>query len=689
MIVWEQMQPGFRRLIWCLLPLALFGTFFNWHVLDPTRIHWALTDDWGQHVLGWQAYRNSPLSWPFNHETLLAAPNGLSLIYTDSNPPLAFLFRLLAPVLPAEFQYMGLWFLLCLMLQVLFAWLLVRRHAPNPWLALGGALLLCLLPTLYNRMNHDTLMAHWLILAGLWIYLEDWTMRTRWLAWSILLGFTAMLHPYLLVMVAAIWSGDVWRHVMPSWRTRDWASLQPVLPLIAAPLVVAVLGLAVVGAFGDQSPGADGFGIYSMGLDGPFNPGQPNFSKLIKAHAVDPGQMAEGFQYMGAGLLFLLAAALTLHLLDRPAQSKIDKLRALILPFAVLLCLAVSNRIQLYDHTLFRFSIPDPLKAPFDVVRASGRLFWPIAYLLVWMALITVFASRRRHAVWLIPAALVLQIVDLQGFAQAERTRTAEAATRNNFVLTPSPQWTALIGAARQVDVYPPNPHANDRLFYEIAWRSVSAHVPVNTMYPARYSVKQSALEEAGRQAFMAGAIDPTHLYVLINPCNIPFAAGRVRVLDGVWIIPPASAQNLVTATPTPMTYGLNETFTFGWHDKGACLAGQGFAMPQQWQTWDQAPEARLGVDLAQGLPDGTHLHLTFHGEKHPHRVNVRVNGLPVGSFIAEHAQKSFDAGLPPALSGQKHLDITFTTNDLRQKSRKDPPLVFALESLRLASLHP
>jgi hypothetical protein len=77
-------------------PIVLFLLFFNPYVLDPTRIGWLLVNDWGQHVLGWNAFRHVPWSWAFYYEDLLASPTGLSIIYTDSNPPWTFWSNLLA-----------------------------------------------------------------------------------------------------------------------------------------------------------------------------------------------------------------------------------------------------------------------------------------------------------------------------------------------------------------------------------------------------------------------------------------------------------------------------------------------------------------------------------------------------------------------------------------------------------------
>ncbi|MFT3996495.1 MAG: DUF6311 domain-containing protein, partial [Asticcacaulis sp.] len=251
------------------LPALLFAFFFNFAILDPTNIGWLLRGDWAQHFLGWHAYRNGADG--LNHQSLLAHPTGLSVLYTDSNPLLSLPLRLISPLLPADFQFIGLWFLLCLCLHYFIALKLVSRYAPGRWYALGGALLLCLLPTLYNRIGHDTLFAHWLILWALFIFFEIPDERRRQIGWATLLTVCALVHPYILVMCLFIWAADQAASLRDIWRARDMGRG---LRLMAAAALAAAFSLTALwagGGFAGSSAAGDGFGIYSMGLDGPFN----------------------------------------------------------------------------------------------------------------------------------------------------------------------------------------------------------------------------------------------------------------------------------------------------------------------------------------------------------------------------------------------------------------------------------
>ena len=70
----EEQNAFSRRLLTFGMPALLFLLFFTPDILNPTNIGWVMHGDWGQHFLGWHAYRQAPYQWPFNHEDLLAHP---------------------------------------------------------------------------------------------------------------------------------------------------------------------------------------------------------------------------------------------------------------------------------------------------------------------------------------------------------------------------------------------------------------------------------------------------------------------------------------------------------------------------------------------------------------------------------------------------------------------------------------
>ena len=134
---------------------------------------------------------------------------GNGIIFSDSNPLLAFVFKPFNAWLPETFQYFGLWLLACFILQAWFGWKLVGLLTPSLWIRLLGTGLLVFSPPMFLRMGgHLSLSGHFLILAALYLALMPGLQKRR-LAWGGLLAATALVHAYLLAMVALIWLVDL------------------------------------------------------------------------------------------------------------------------------------------------------------------------------------------------------------------------------------------------------------------------------------------------------------------------------------------------------------------------------------------------------------------------------------------------------------------------------------------------
>ncbi len=671
----------------CLLaPVALFLCFFNPSVLDVTRIGWVLEADWGQHVNGWNAYRYCADG--FNHQLCMAAPVGNTLISTDSNPPFAFLFKLLSPLLPANFQYIGLWFFFCVCMHFLFAWKLVRPNVPNRWAAFGGAIALSVLPALYYRMRHDTLMAQWLILWALHLFINvagdelgdlrqtPWRAVASWfnsgrkmMGWAALMFFTGLLHPYLLFMVAAIWAGDVLKRFWPAARKLDRVVLADTVARAVFVLMVTVGALWLAGTFTKgMSPTAGGWTYYSTGLDSFFNPVRQEFSNIMKAWPLNGGQSFEGYQYLGFGLLVLIAVAAGAFV-TTPAKGEarafLGRLVYLTLPFIGLACVAFTNHGMAYGVTLWNFPLPKFLLGPAAVLRASGRMLWPVAYCLVLTAVVVLFKSRPRIAAFALPAVLALQAYDLSGFAANMRAATALSANPQTYYVTPSPVWDRLVASARGVDFYPANVHYNDKLFYELTWRATSADKPVNTVYAARENLMQVAYEDQGQDAFKEGRVNNDHLFVFLKQCDAPASLWpRLRMLDGVWIIPPAAAGDIADDLPKPQWSPVASKLRFGWLDQGTCLLDENWSKPDVEGVWSDGPKAGIVIPIRYvkfDTPAPRRLDLKVSARsRSPVDVTVVVNGVKVGKISLTRQRSDNTLHLPASALRSESLSIRF-----------------------------
>lgn len=510
-----------------LLAGAAFLAFFHPATLDVGNPGWLIrgTDN-GENALGAHAYWHDARAGASLRTRLLNAPDGVPVLFTDSNPLLTLAAKPFAALLPADAQLAGPFILLCLVVQALFAWLLLRRHAPGQVALWAGVVLLAFPPTLFNRYIHVNLMAHWTILAALWLFLDPYRGRQlRW--WAPLIAVTALIHSYLLVMVGAIWASAILARLLEGPRRQR---IEVIGESVAVLAMVALLA-RWLGVEGQTSSGY--FGHFSMPLDALWNAGVPAYSTLLPAHEDSPGRGFEGFHYLGAGGLLLIGAAVVVARMRSPEEqerSVKQRARALLPALVVLAMLAVS-----------RLPLPPWALALLDPVRASGRLFWPMGYVLVLMALLAVYRLSGRGAGLLLVAMVAIQAVDLSGMAVTIRAGSAEAGTHRLYTRTIDPRWDALVTNARSIAFMPGQDVTRDlHLYQEVAWRAAKLGRPVTAVYAARTSpatARRVAMEDA---AFARGELVPGRLYVLFADApQPPVAAARMHTLDDVTVIVP------------------------------------------------------------------------------------------------------------------------------------------------------
>jgi hypothetical protein len=518
------------------LGVAVFVAWMHPAVLWPTNMGWLLVgDDRGQSAIGLAAYLRAGGPWPGLHEPLLAAPEGMALLFTDSIPLLGLLLKPFAPLLPVGAQYIGLWYLACLVLHAGFAAALVRRHAPDALTAWCGAALLTLMPALFNRFGHASLCAQWLLLWALWAFVEPRRARSPWW-WAAVTSTAALIHAYLLLMVLAFGSGaTLERLARGPGRVRT-------LSVAATALLPAVAIMAVHGAFGGPYVTTGTFGNFPAALDGWWNPLNPDYTALLPSSPRAPdGRGYEGLVYLGAGLLslvVLMIGAAASGRLGAERRGELGRLLWLLPPFAVLALVAIGPFPLWRGQPLFVPDRPPWLNDALDPVRAHGRLLWPATYTLAVAAVLA--ATTWKRSLLVLATALALQIVDLTPMLSAVRATSARADDPRLFTRTRDPRWTALVGQASAVQFHPPKPFADLQLMEEIAWRAVRACRPVRYFYASREAVATRARIDADALALAAGRLDPTRLYVLLEGPTPPSIAQQVRVLDRVRVVPPS-----------------------------------------------------------------------------------------------------------------------------------------------------
>lgn len=413
---------------------ALFFLWIaGWRVVNPTQVGWIMQLDWRIHFLGWHFFRREPWMWPPGRiGGYLHAPDGTAIGYTDSIPVVAFLLKPLSPVLPDPFQYLGIWLLVCFILQGVFGVLIARIWTPNRSLQWLAAAVFVLTPTLLIRVGHPALCAHWLLLWMFWLYFRGPAGSRQQVAHYAAAGLVGgLIHPYLAVMVLAL-------QLSLAIKDRHATGL-------AAGLVGVLSGWWAAGLFtvsGATNLGAEGLGYYSMNLFAIVTPS--GWSTLLPEQPIGaPGQSFEGFQYLGAGALLLLAVGVALQL-TRRRRIPIGYVAPAVAVAALCAIYALSPRVTAFDQVLLDFT--GPALDRFGLFRASGRFFWPMAYLLLIAAVVTAVTRLGSQAALVVLSAVVgLQLVDLRGAHAERRTISRSDAFHGHVLRLQSPVWSAVL----------------------------------------------------------------------------------------------------------------------------------------------------------------------------------------------------------------------------------------------------
>jgi Family of unknown function (DUF6311) len=413
-----KISPHCTLFIGGLLGFTWFNLVFGPSILNPTYLGWVMQGDGAQHVLGWLFFRHESWSWPLGSVPSFPYPVGTTVGYTDSIPWIAILAKVVSPFFPADFQYVGAWLGLCFFLQGWFGVRIVQALSPDPLIQILGGACFILDPVLLWRIGHDSLCAHWLILALIWLHLQSWPQgRTPHRALSMTLGFcliSAGVHPYLAMMVLTLALALLCKfhwvdHSLTTRQMLVWAGSY------------AAVTLGVFAAFGyigsGISWGANGFGEYSADLLTLVNPA--GTSRFLPALPAAPGQY-EGFGYVGSGVIVLSVIAM-LRIWYNPSvlgRHSVKRWVPLGICVAVLAAFALSSRITFAGKpilTLGHFYRPFmEIIAPF---RTSGRFIWPLHYLYITAIVaiwIVFYESSRLFVFTVFLAIIVMQILDFR-----------------------------------------------------------------------------------------------------------------------------------------------------------------------------------------------------------------------------------------------------------------------------------
>ena len=655
--------------------------------LMPTNLDLAQGVDPFKDYIAWVFYRHGPWTFPLGLNPSYGLDISSSVVFSDSIPLFAILFKAFSSILPEPFQYLGIWTLLCFILQSVFAWLLMGVFTSNRWLQFFGCVLLVFSPPMFWRVNqHAALVGHFLILASLYQILRVktlWSSRQNLLSWGLILGAAVLVHFSLFVMVAFLWGASL----ADQFKNRSDIALGVkikealVQTLVIGGLILFLMWQAGYFAMSAASGALGGYGFFRMNLLSPLD--AKGWSYLLKPLRL-PSDYGEGYMYLGLGFLLLWPFALFKLGKSFPAIKHFFMEHAILFVALFALSLfAITNHIA-FGRYEFSFAISDPIYQIASIFRASGRFFWPMFYCLALGCIWLIIRNySQRNAIILLALAAATQMIDTRAGWQKLRLHLADPKVNIPHELgLKSPFWAEVSRQYDNILLMPPQDKGAG--WEQVAMLAAKYHLGTNAVFFARADASKVALSH---QQFIndlnQGKWNPKNLYVLQSDLVLPAyfhsnpQTDLLANIDGMTILAPnwKACANCTQIDENVRSHldkaiqsiEVNKPILFGKAQNGSeFLVGVGgsWAWPEAWGVWSNGSEAKLILPLPEkGKPKHLMLDLrAFVSAAHPRQnIEIMIQGMPPqAASLVQFEKNQIELNLPPLIKGEKYIEIIF-----------------------------
>ncbi len=530
-------------------------------ILNPTYEDWLFEGgDLTQHYLGWVFFRRSDWHFPLGLVNVLGNIK-ISVMYTDSMPIFAIVFKFLSPILPDTFQYYGLMGLITFILNGSFASLLIHRFNKNGIFCIVGSMLYTVCPAILQRLyGHESLSCHYIIILGLilWLY-QNHKWKKKWqnyamapILWGVLGMLAVSVHIYYLPMIYCFLLGCF---IMDIFKYKKY--LRPFLSVVSTTLA-SLLAMWIIGAFYTKSDlPADGLRDYSANINTFWNPIEcggngmighyGKGSAFLKALPIHNGQY-EGYAYVGLGIIIGLFISLTItlnHVFSRKGKiikafgDVLGKRKAWIIAcsivFLVSFFYALSPSCYINETKIYDIYYSESITKLMAAFRATGRFALVGMYLIFTLVIYSLSRIRRKT----IMLAAIAVCVGLQFTDMKEQIKSRKWYKEEHTYTSPlaDPRWEQLAEGCDKfvgLNYDQPQPY-----IYNFSIFAYKHNMSINHFHIARPPFND-IIEQYNKniELLTSGNADKTSLYVFLSNEYIPDVEGaNIYELDGFYVV--------------------------------------------------------------------------------------------------------------------------------------------------------
>ena len=419
------------------LALLLTAYILGFKNLSFVNTDWLAARDVSTDLISWKFFKTDIWRFPLGGNPNYGLDVASGIAFSGSIPIMALIFKLFANILPDNFHYFGLWIFICFFLQSYIAFIIIYNKTESLFFSIIGSLFFLLSPILINRIGlHLSLSAHWLILLGFYIETKKESFN-KYIYWAALISLSSLIHFYFTIMLLGLFFLFLFFKIN---KKTDYKNFFKQIFLILCSLTFTMF---VIGYF--NVPFTDalayGYGDYALDIFSIFSNNTPSVSGKINWSFLMPNTEMlghESFAYLGLGGIILLIFLIVIFISNYNIFIKNKKFYPYLLIILIFSIIAISNKIHLFGDQIFSYELPKVIYGVLSVVRASGRLFWPVYYLVFLGSIIFLYKTfSKKNSLYILVIVFFLQLLDIhQGLKEsfnANSFLTIKKITDNSY----------------------------------------------------------------------------------------------------------------------------------------------------------------------------------------------------------------------------------------------------------------
>ena len=454
-----------------IFSLTLIGFSSGIKILNPTNTDWLQVGD-GTMEIAWEFFRDQPVfQFPLGLNPRYGLEISSTMAFDGQIPLFSLLFHPFETFLPDRFQYIGIYLLICFILNYYTSKLIFRHLGLNLLNSGLASIILSTSPIILNRYienTHYSLTSSFLLFTTILLILR---VDLNFFKWLFLYIFAILIFLYYIpfILLAHLFL------LAKSFKNKRIKFSQLLIELFLI-FGASIGSMYLIGFFyGGVSSSDVGYGLFKSSLTSFIDPS--GWSQIIPDLPETYGAY-EGFAYVGVPSIIL--TLLYISLLGKPKRinrNLSESFKILWITSIFLYLFSLSNKISFGSLELFEYQLPAQFTFLTSTFRSTGRFSWLIVYVIfIWLVFTMSEKLTSKNMSILLLILTLIHILDISQQLISQRDLKFSKSYVSDLQ---NPAWTELRNCYEKIRIYPPSMAPDN--YYNFVNLALEQDLSINT----------------------------------------------------------------------------------------------------------------------------------------------------------------------------------------------------------------